>query len=889
GNAQITTGDIAIIGFNGGNNPAELAIVTLSAISSGQTIYITDRGWHPTDGFATANTTAEGLLAWTITTEIPAGTILKASITAGSTASVTGLSAYGTTTLTGWSGLVTASGGDNWFIYTGSVASPEFVYAFANWATNTPGGEASATPWQDTGNVNATTSYLPPILAAGNFSAAFTGSALHGDYINYTGDVAGTKEEILASLADTDKWDKDETTPADLEPGGADFPENFVLPPSPPSTPVLAATSDKGFLDNDQITNVTTPTITGTAKAGTTVTLYDTDGTTVLGTSLATGGNWSITSTTLSSGTHTLTAKATDAASTSAASAGLAITIDTTAPTLAITSNVSVLKIGETASITFTFSEDPSTTFNWDGTDGDVVVTGGTLAAISGSGLTRTATFTPTANATGTASITVTAATYTDVAGNNGGAGTTPALSFDTEAPDAPSTPVLAAASDKGFFDNDQITNISSPEITGTAEAGATVTLYDTDGTTILGTTVATGGNWSITSATLSSGTHTLTAQATDVAGNTGAASAGLSITIDKTAPTLAITSNVSALKIGETASITFTFSEDPSTTFNWSGTTGNVAVTGGYLSAISGSGLTRTAIFTPIADATGTASITVGAATYTDVAGNNGGAGTTPTLTFDTKAPAAPATLMLAAASNSGVSNVDNITNVTTPKITGTAEAAATVTLYDTDGTTVLGTTVATNGVWLINSIALSEGTHTLTAKATDVAGNTGAASAGLSITIDTTAPTLAITSNVSTLKSGETASITFTFSEDPSTTFKWNGTNDDVVVTGGTLAAIAGSGLTRTATFTPTANATGTASITVAAGAYTDVAGNNGGAGTTPTLTFDTEAPAAPATLMLATLSDSGVSNADNITNVTTPAITGTAETGATVTLYD
>jgi gliding motility-associated-like protein len=971
-NAQITTGDIAIIGYNGVNNPAELAIVSLSSISAGQTIYITDRGWHSTDGFATTNTTAEGLIAWTITTTIPAGTMIKASITAGSTPSVAGLNTYGNTIVTGWSGLVTASGGDNWFIYTGSVSSPSFVYAFANWQTNTPGGTASATPWQDAGPVNATTSYLPPLLATGNFSAAFTGSTLHGDFIIYTGDIIGTKDQLLADLAGTTNWSHSETTPAVLTPGGSGFPGTqpiFQLPPavtnvtsstangaykagttvsiqitfstlvnvtgtptltlnsgasanyasgtgsntinftynvaagqnnadldyaatnslalnggtikdgtgndavltlvSPgaagslgankaividtqapaaPSIPILATASDKGVSSSDGITNLNTPVITGTAEANATVTLYDTDGTTVLGAAVATGGNWSITSSALSAGSHTLSAKATDAAgNVGGASLGLSITIDTTSPTLAMTSNVATLKIGETATITFTFSEDPSTTFTWNGTVGDVVVTGGTLGAISGNGLTRTATFTPTASTNnGTASITVAAASYTDIAGNNGGAGTTPGLTFDTQAPAAPSTPVLATASDSGTSPTDKLTNIAAPVITGTSEANATVTLYDTDGTTVLGTAVATGGNWSITSAVLTPGAHTLTAKAADAFGNLGIASTGLAITIDTTAPTLAISSNVSTLKIGETAIITFTFSEDPGTTFAWNGTVGDVVVTGGTLGAISSSGLTRTATFTPTASTNGgTVSITVAASTYTDAAGNDGGAGATPSLNFDTQAPAAPSVPILAFASDSGTSNVDNLTNITTPVVTGTAEAGAVVTLYDTDGTTVLGTTTATGGNWSITSTTLSSGTHTLTAKATDVAGNVSVASNGLAITIDTTSPTLAITSNVPTLKTGETASITFTFTENPGTTFTWDGTAGDVVVTGGTLGVISGSGLTRTATFTPSTGVNnGTASITVAANSYTDSAGNNGGAGTSPALTFDTQA---------------------------------------------
>ncbi|WP_210246636.1 Ig-like domain-containing protein, partial [Methylobacterium sp. WL120] len=72
---------------------------------------------------------------------------------------------------------------------------------------------------------------------------------------------------------------------------------------------------------------------------------------------------------------------------------------------------------------------------------------------------------------------------------------------------------------------------------------------------------------------------------------------------------------------------------------------------------------------------------------------------------------------------------------------------------------------------------------------------------------------------------------------SEDPGSSFAWNGTTGDVTVSGGALSAISGSGLTRTATFTPTAGVNaGTASVSVAAGTYADAATNLGQAGTTP-----------------------------------------------------
>ncbi len=57
-------------------------------------------------------------------------------------------------------------------------------------------------------------------------------------------------------------------------------------------------------------------------------------------------------------------------------------------------------------------------------------------------------------------------------------------------------------------------------------------------GATLLGTATANGtGAWSYTTSALANGTHSLTATATDAAGNTGAASTAMSVTVDTAAP----------------------------------------------------------------------------------------------------------------------------------------------------------------------------------------------------------------------------------------------------------------------------------------------------------------------------------------------------------------
>ncbi len=109
----------------------------------------------------------------------------------------------------------------------------------------------------------------------------------------------------------------------------------------------------------------------------------------------------------------------------------------------------------------------------------------------------------------------------------------------------------------------------------------------------------------------------------------------------------------------------------------------------------------------------------------------------------FDTTAPAAPAAPNLDPASDSGDSNSDDLTNDTTPTFTITAEAGAIVTFSsDVDG--VLGTVVAdgSGNATLTPGTGLSEGTHLITATATDAAGNVSPVSASLSIEIDTVNP---------------------------------------------------------------------------------------------------------------------------------------------------
>jgi Bacterial Ig-like domain len=124
-----------------------------------------------------------------------------------------------------------------------------------------------------------------------------------------------------------------------------------------------------------------------------------------------------------------------------------------------------------------------------------------------------------------------------------------------------------------------------------------------------------------------------------------------------------------------------------------------------------------------------------------TDRAGNTSEPSAALVVRVDKTAPPAPTALDLATADDTGVSNSDNITRQTTAlTITGTAEAGGTVELFD--GTTSLGTVAVSAAGTFTRDVALAEGVHSIKAKTTDAAGNAGADSEVLTITVDTTAP---------------------------------------------------------------------------------------------------------------------------------------------------
>ncbi|MEW9897177.1 Ig-like domain-containing protein [Chitinivorax sp. PXF-14] len=292
--------------------------------------------------------------------------------------------------------------------------------------------------------------------------------------------------------------------------------------PAAPSGIGLSQASDSGNSHSDGVTNNAQPTITGTAEANSTVTVY-VDGVAV-GTATTDGsGAWGHTlSSPLADGAHSIRATATDAAgNVSGQSSAYGITIDTTAPNAPTGINVNQPTITGTA-------EAGSTVTVY--VDGVAVGT----ATADGTGAWSHSLGSPLVD--GTHSI---RATATDAAGNVSGQSTARDITVDTAAPAAPSGVGLSQASDSGNSHSDGVTNNAQPTITGTAEAGSTVTVY-VDGL-LAGTATADGsGAWSLgLNSPLADGSHDIQATATDAAGNVSAQSSAHRITVDTAVPQL--------------------------------------------------------------------------------------------------------------------------------------------------------------------------------------------------------------------------------------------------------------------------------------------------------------------------------------------------------------
>ena len=516
--------------------------------------------------------------------------------------------------------------------------------------------------------------------------------------------------------------------------------------PSAPSMPDLMPLSDTGRSDIDDVTNTGTPLFSGTADADATEVLLYRDGGWER-TDLVTGGTWQVgVNAALSDGTYSMTARVADlAGNLSDASDALSVIIDRTAPAGSGVDLDAGSDTGKSDSDNITRGENP--VFSGLATDSGTSASGVWKVELwSDDGKTGSdadGTYYSVALSTLDEGFRTVSGRVHDVAGNTYDLGDCSMLVDRTEP--TGTTPDLAAGSDTGDSNIDNITDGIAPRFTGTASdpavAGVSsgvwkVEVVSDDATSA---TDSDGTYYDVTLGTLSEGSREVSATVTDVAGNTHTTSA-LSVTADRTAPAAPSTPDLTtASDAGQSNSDDITNEDRPmfEGTAAADATQALLFVDGGWESTeLVSDGEWLVGVGLPLSD--GTYGFT---AKVTDAAGNLSVASGGLSVTIDTTAPGL-SNPDLSDASDTGKSNTDGITKAVAPLFTGLASDGESglwkVVISGDDGTSATDD----ESTYYSASLALTEGFRTVSAMAYDVAGNTKT-SGDLSVWVDRSAPT--------------------------------------------------------------------------------------------------------------------------------------------------
>ena len=595
-------------------------------------------------------------------------------------------------------------------------------------------------------------------------------------------------------------------------------------------------------------------TVSGTAEIGATLTVNG------VAVPVDASGNWTTSvAPPAVDGPLTVTAVATDAAGNSA-TATHALTVDTAPPEVAITTvegGDDLINAVEAAG---------GITVSGTAEIGATLTVNGVAVPVDASGNWTTSVAPPAVDGP----LTV-AAVATDAAGNTATA--TQELTVDTLAPAAPSITSIPENSGGGI--NASEVSDGTPVVVGLTGTGAvagdrltinwgrqavnyTLLVGDISGNTATVTvplaTITTQGQ----------GTFDVTAILTDAAGNTGASSPATAVTVDTEAPAAPlITSipenaaggsiNASEASDGTPVVVDLTGTEavaGDTLTVNWGGQTANYTLLPTDISA--GSATVTVPAATITARGEGTFDVT---ATLTDAAGNASLNSTAASVTVDTVAPAVAITTI------EGGDDLINAAEATGGiDVSGTAEIGATLTV---NGVVV---PVDASGGWTTSVVPAGDGPLTVTAVATDAAGN--AAAATHELTVDTLPPAVAIT----TIEGGDdlinaveaAGGITVSGTAEIGSTLTVDGVAVPVDASGNWTTSV-----------TPAGD--GPLPVTAVA---TDLAGNSATA--TQELTVDTLPPAVAITT---------IEGGDDLINAAEAAggvtVSGTAEIGSTLTV--
>lgn len=327
--------------------------------------------------------------------------------------------------------------------------------------------------------------------------------------------------------------------------------------------------------------------------------------------------------------------------------------------------------------------------------------------------------------------------------------------------------------------------------------------------------------------------------------GASGSLGANKALVVDGVRPAASsITLSDTALRIGETATVTVTFNEAVLGL-----DIADFSVANGSLSGLSSSdgGLTWTATFTPSGSTTDASNIiTLDNSGVMDLAGNIGsGSIDSNNYVIDTQRPTAviqiaDSTLKAGQSTTVTVTFSEAVTGLTTADF---SVANGTLSSLSTSDNITWTATLTPNG-------NITDSSNLITLDNTglqDAAGNAGIGSTDSdNYTIDTQRPTASIIVADTALKAGQNSTVTITFSEAVSGL-----STADFSVANGTLSNLASSdgGITWTATLTPSANVTDpTNLITLDNTGYSDAAGNTGtGSTDSNNYAMDTQRPAA------------------------------------------
>ena len=500
--------------------------------------------------------------------------------------------------------------------------------------------------------------------------------------------------------------------------------------------------------------------------------------------------------------------------------------VDTVRPTATIVVANPALGVGDSSLVVITFSEAVTGLSN-----ADLTVNNGTLSTVSSAdgGVTWTATFTPTSGITDTSNvITLDNTGIADLAGNSD-SGTTDSNNYtiDSQRPTATivmADPVLSAGETSlvtvtfseavsGFDNSDLNVAHGTLSAVSSSDGGITWTALFTPAAGIrAASNVITLANTGIA----------------DLAGNAGTGTTdSANYSIDTVLPTATIVVGDTALKAGETAPVTITFSEAVS-----GFTLADLSVANGVLSNLGSSdgGVTWTATLTPTADVTDTSNLISLDNSGVQTAAGNAGSGSTDSNNYaiDTQRPTATISV---ANGNLGIGQTTTVT-------IGFSEAVSGFDLSDLSVANGVLSNLASNDggkTWtatLTPTAAITDATNVIVLDAGQVNDAAGNAGSGIAISnnfaIDGERPTATITIANPNLTVGQTTTVTFTFSE------KVSGfALDDLSVANGTLSNLASNdgGKTWTATLTPTANLNDPSNfITLDTGLVNDMTGNAG-----------------------------------------------------------